>query len=275
MIERSMATALSLTMAAAGLGCGGGFGDQDVPEPCQVSVDEAEDCNLGEVTIESVEDLEEMCETPCRRADKIEFIFFDDVAHVDGLNFLQEVEELTIDTTDIQTFSAMPELTDLQVLAIVSNSELTDVEPWEGITEMERFSVGGNDVLSDINVVPELTEVTDEDGTGSVGVSNSVVSDLSALSNLEVTDTLAVRFNDEITDLTGLESLKTINTSLIMQENERMSSLEGMEQLTEVGLAVRMERMENLRECEVESFIEGLEHGPENITLEDLSEEDC
>lgn len=80
-------------------------------------------------------------------------------------------------------------------------------------------------------------------------IQNSVIHDLSNLSNLkEVTGYVRIK-STSLTDLSGLSSLETVGGHFYVQFNHSMTSLDGIQALTTVGGQLRINNNNSLTDC--------------------------
>ena len=100
-----------------------------MPEACQTEPEEAENCNYGEVHIQTIEELEALCANPCQRADELKITTIKDIEYFEGFDFLTEVGTLDIANTGFREISAMRQLEELEGLRISANRQLETIEP--------------------------------------------------------------------------------------------------------------------------------------------------
>lgn len=269
------------------IACGGGdTGQVETPDACQIPAEEAEDCNLGDVLIQSESDLEELCQTPCERADRVRFHSLPNIERLEGLDFIQEIDgQLQIShLSNLVEVSMMSELREVGSIAINGNFALEVIEPWEHITEVEGLSFTDARSLRSVDIVPNLERIEDEEDSAGIGLTHAHhIEDLSAFRNVEHLDRLGLEFNDGLESLEGLDSLETVTTVFKLDHNHNMDSLEGAPNLSVVGTGnetwsgglAQFKRLPEMTECEINEFIEDLDNDPLEVKIEDVSDEDC
>lgn len=133
-----------------------------------------------------------------------------------------------------------------QNLEFTNQSEIDNFqEDYPGCTEIEGdVSIQGDDITNLIG----LNAVTSIEGTLLIKENGSLPY-LAGLGNLEHVENLMIINNDGLVNLTGLESLDTINGYVRIWYNDLITSLSGLDSLSFVGSDLMIEGNYALQNC--------------------------
>lgn len=177
----------------------------------------------------------------------------DNLTSLDGIeNF--EIAPFDLVISDNPLLSDISGLSNLRVLGfdlVVRNcNSLTSLSGLQGITSLNGIRIIGNTALTSLE---GLDNVIQAPGTINLEF-NTVLSDLSALSNITETEFLDIESNDSLLDFQGLEGLNLVKAirverNLVLQSFQGLNNLEEVNGLTVIGndALINFSGLENLR----------------------------
>jgi len=198
--------------------------------------------------------------------------------------------------TDVNNFISNYCTNFLGFLTIIDNNDgvanITDLSPLATLTSVgQRLLIRNNFSLTSLNGLQALTAVNGSGGL--LLLNNTVLTDVSALSNLttigagltiqsnnmaslngfgnlsSIGGSLTISNNDLLTDITSLSSLTSINGNITVNLNDVLTSLSGLENIDPTTIASPNPALDDLiitdnpllDECEVTSICDALDAG--------------
>lgn len=149
---------------------------------------------------------------------------------------------------DINAFQTdFPDCTALEGSVLISGEDINNLEGLNVLTSIGgRLSISGNTELSSISELGNLTHI----GGALLITHNPDLNNLTGLDNLIALESIAIRNNDKITDLTGLNSVTYLSKDLWLWENYALTSLVGLENLDSIGTYIKIWNNNNLTSLE-------------------------
>lgn len=148
------------------------------------------------------------------------------ITTVPDLTKLTNLRSLGMAGNKLTEVSALKNLTNLTELAINSN-QITDFTPISNLTNLERLLVGNNR-SSDISSLKGLTKLK-KANFSQMGLTNESMAIFTGMKQLE---TLAIDFNDQISDLSSLSELTNLTDLDFSKDN--VTSLAPLAKLTKL-----------------------------------------
>lgn len=148
------------------------------------------------------------------------------ITTVPDLTKLTNLRSLGLAGNKLTEVSALKNLTNLTELAINSN-QITDFTPISNLTNLERLLVGNNR-SSDISSLKGLTKLK-KANFSQMGLTNESMAIFTGMKQLE---TLAIDFNDQISDLSSLSELTNLTDLDFSKDN--VTSLAPLAKLTKL-----------------------------------------
>ncbi len=153
--------------------------------------------------------------------------------------------DLELDGSQSEIESLWPLISLIQVdgRLVINETLLTDLR---GMNSLQ--AVGGSVILNNNNSLLSLSGISNitEIG-GSLGIySNDSLTELGPRRLAEIKQDLRIWRNHSLLNLTGLESVEIVGSSLIIEENESLITLEGVDGLKSIGQDLKVEENESL-----------------------------
>lgn len=171
---------------------------------------------------------------------------------ITGFNSLKKVDEMRIEENlNLQSITGFNGLLEATRVVIEDNTDLLNLQGFNKFTKIDDFWVQDNKVLqhisafNSVNTIKNTLWVDNNPNLKDLGniplqeqVKNLYIDDNTSLTHLNALNTLkyaeSLRIsNNGITDLTGLEQLKSAGY-LRIQDNSKLESLEALKNLTDV-----------------------------------------
>ncbi|MDV2582739.1 leucine-rich repeat domain-containing protein [Alkalibacillus haloalkaliphilus] len=187
----------------------------------------------------------------------------------DILRDLDHLKGLAISNTEINDYSFLEELTDLELLAL-SSTGLDNLKPITHLENLNTLSVVNNPDSNESNYIDDISPLSELGHLTSLTIVGHQVNDLSPISNLEQLNSIVLNRN-HIEDLSPLESLTNLR-SITLDDNQindltplsNLNSLENISlnqnEITDASILGNLENMNYIRvadnELEDVDFVE-------------------
>lgn len=158
----------------------------------------------------------------------------DVLTDISGLHSLETVKwMLSIEHCPLLTnINGLNNLFQVQGIEINDNDALSNLDGLEHVLSVngitESLAITNNSSLIDINVLALNTEVIK-----SIQINrNDNLTDLSGLKNLKSIEQLAIEGNNSLTEITGLNNLQSVTQALSISNNDNLISISGFEAIS-------------------------------------------
>ena len=151
----------------------------------------------------------------------------------------------------LTSLTGLNNLETVQKIQISNNESLTSLSGLESITIIDGrntntsnyLQIVGNNSLTSLNGLQNLTslgyyDIASDTNSGDLQISNNpALENLTGLNSLsKIHSTLEINHNEKLISLEGLENLTIIGGSIVIGENNQMTSLNGLNNLSKTGL---------------------------------------
>ncbi|TXD35282.1 hypothetical protein FRC96_11440 [Lujinxingia vulgaris] len=233
------------------------------------------------------DDIPRLCEEGCTHVAFFDLGGLSDVTELDSFNHLTRLGELFYRSQ--YNLKILDGFSSVERLGGVSLDDSSTLEAFRGFDRLERI-----DARVEIKSHPELRAITAFQNVREIGElveplderlpteqsfrleisSANKLTDLSGFSSLEVVNFLALRHLGALTSMDDFGSLRETKT-FVLQDLASLESIEGLASMEHIHQAARFLDLPNVKRCEIEAFIDGLETPPVDLMIERVSEDPC
>lgn len=183
------------------------------------------------------------------------------IQELTGLEHAVNLEEVDLAQNEIQVLGPLGRLSQLREADLAVNS-ISDVSPLEGLEQLELLNLSASTLTEGLEVLAALPALRD------LRINGTGVSDLSFLAGAPVLEALQAAAMPQLTDLSGLEEVATLDRLFITNSN--VESLTPLTELTGLRiLAALGNPIEDLDPLSDLTSLESLTLG--NLETNDLS----
>lgn len=235
----------------------------------------------------NADDIPRLCEEGCTHVAFFNLGGLSDVTELDSFNHLTRLGELfyrsQYDLRILDGFSSV------ERLGGVSLDDSSTLEAFRGFDRLERI-----DARVEIKSHPELRAITAFQNVREIGElvepldqylttdqqrrleisSANKLTDLSGFSSLEVVNFFALRHLGALTSMDDFESLRETKI-FVLEDLASLESLEGLASMKHIHHGAGFLDLTNVKRCEIEAFLEGLETPPVDLMIERVNEDPC
>lgn len=153
---------------------------------------------------------------------------------IDGLQYLRNLDTITIKYSDITNVDALSEFDSLAYLDLIGNHKLTNIEGLYGLNSAGHVEISNNSSLQSTEGLRNLHQVH-----GSIFITNNPSLITLGLVNLEtIGDDLYITNNNALERIDGLESLVSVIGSIIIEDNDSITEFTSAQRLELGGFVV-------------------------------------
>ncbi|RDV36289.1 hypothetical protein DV096_19765 [Bradymonadaceae bacterium TMQ3] len=235
----------------------------------------------------SADDIPRLCEEGCTHVAFFNLGGLSDVTELDSFHHLTRLGELFyLSQYDLKILDGFSSVERLGGVALESGNAL---EAFRGFDRLERI-----DARVEIKSHPELRAITAFQNVREIGElveplderlpteqsfrleisSANKLTDLSGFSNLEVVNFFALRHLGALTSMDDFGALRETKT-FVLHDLASLESIEGLASMKHIHQGARFLDLPNVKRCEIEAFLEGLETPPVDLLIDNVNEDPC
>ena len=253
-----------------GSGCAGCEGEEEEfpegpaviqdPSSC-VPFEERQDCKLSIAGVYDVQDLQQICESKCKRTRSM--AVKKDVASLQFMEYieLEENAQINIEYTKyLKDLKGLEGLEAIILLRIEDNAALESLDGLENLKSARGLHIENNPKLSSLEGLSALESVgtLENSGNGLFIWNNPSLETLKGLESVREVTRLQVADNEELTSMAQMTSLQFVHDTLSVNSNPKLEELPP-QPLRGGQRTYSIHTNSSLPPCRIEAFLKDIE----------------